>query len=713
MPSPPTITVSMHETDIALLSFDMPGKGANILSRSVLDEFSTHLDKLQKRDDLAGLVIASGKPGTFIAGADLREFAASLDVPREEVVAICRRGQSLFARLAECPFVTVAAIDGLCLGGGAELAVWCDRRVLSDQPKTEIGFPEVKLGLFPGWGGTARAPRMIGLSNAVEMITGGDSVDAWAAAAMGLADDVVAVDRLLAASIDMVRSEQVSGRYREDRKQWSRPLTISDTELGFLGATASALIREKTKGQYPAPQAALEVMLEAAGSDLDAACLLEAQRMSGLFGSPVNRALLNVFFLQERLKKDTGLSGDGIQPGKLETVGIVGAGLMGSGIAAATIKNGLPVILSDAAPDALARGLRNALEEASYNRKLGGTDAARAMELSPLLNVRFADEDLARCDLMLEAVVENAEVKQALYAKIEPRLRPDAVLASNTSTIPITRLAAKLKHPERFCGIHFFNPVRRMKLVEVIRGEKTSDATVVTAVAYAKRIGKLPIVVNDSPGFLVNRLLMQYMNEAQELLCEGVSIRDVDKAATAFGMPVGPILLYDMVGLDTALFAGRTMWEAFPKHVVASPVLPALVKAGRLGQKSGAGFFSYDNPKRQPEPDPKVDAIIAQYHRDNGGATREQITHRLFLPMLLEATRLLEEKIVRDVRDIDFGLIFGLGFPPFQGGLLFWADTIGAAKVVEMLKPFEHLGMRFQPTDYLLEMAKEGRRFYP
>jgi 3-hydroxyacyl-CoA dehydrogenase/enoyl-CoA hydratase/3-hydroxybutyryl-CoA epimerase/3-hydroxyacyl-CoA dehydrogenase/enoyl-CoA hydratase/3-hydroxybutyryl-CoA epimerase/enoyl-CoA isomerase len=327
--------------------------------------------------------------------------------------------------------------------------------------------------------------------------------------------------------------------------------------------------------------------------------------------------------------------------------------------------------------------------------------------------VRLADEDLARCDLLLEAVVENAEVKQALYAKVERHLRPDAVLASNTSTIPIARLAAKLKHPERFCGIHFFNPVRRMKLVEVIRSDKTSDETVVTAVAYAKRIGKLPIVVHDSPGFLVNRLLMQYMNEAQELLCEGVSIQNVDKAATSFGMPVGPILLYDMVGLDTALFAGRTMWEAFPDHVVASPVLPALVKVGRLGQKSGAGFFSYDNPKRRPEPDPKVDAIIAQYRRGNGELSREQITHRLFLPMLLEATRLLEEKTVRDVRDIDYGLIFGLGFPPFQGGLLFWADTIGAAKILEMLKPLEHLGMRFQPTDYLLEMAKEGRRFYP
>ncbi len=712
MPTAQTITLSMPEPDIALLTLDMPDKGANILSSSVLDELAGHLDQLQSRRDLAGLIIGSGKPGMFIAGADLREFAASLDIPKAKIVEMCRRGQTLFGRLSKCPFVTVAAIDGICVGGGAELAIWCDRRVLSDNPKTEFGFPEVKLGLFPGWGGTARAPRIVGLGNAVEMITGGESVDPAAAAAMNLASDVVPAAKLLDAAIGLVRAEQASKQYLADRERWSRPIDISETELGFLGATASALIRQQTKGQYPAPEAALETMLEAALLDVDAACQMEAEGMSKLFGSPVNAALLNVFFLNDRVKKDTGVDRKDIQPQPISSVAVIGAGIMGAGIAAANVKRKLPVALTDANAGALAKGAQNVLEEVSYSKKLNGPEVQRAVEFAPLLRTSSSDAELAKCDLVIEAIVENADVKRKIFARLEPQLKPDAILASNTSTIPITKLAEKLDRPERFCGIHFFNPVRRMKLVEVIRGAKTSDETVATAVAYAKHIGKMPIVVNDGPGFLVNRLLFPYMNEALELLCDGAEIKDIERAAKSFGMPLGPIALYDMVGLDTALYAGRTMWEAFPDRIVASPVLPALVKAGRLGQKTGAGFFSYQNKKKRAEPDPSLEPILAPYLRQRVQFSQEQLTARLFLPMLLEATRALSDNIVRDARDIDFGLIFGLGFPPFKGGLLYWADTMGAAKIIEMLKRLEHLGERAKPTPLLIEMAKEGRKFY-
>jgi 3-hydroxyacyl-CoA dehydrogenase/enoyl-CoA hydratase/carnithine racemase len=712
MPTAQTITLSMPEPDIALLTLDMPDKGANILSSSVLDELAAHLDQLEGRRDLAGLIICSGKPGMFIAGADLREFAASLDIPKKKTVEMCRRGQTLFGRLSKCPFVTVAAIDGICVGGGAELAIWCDRRIMSDNPKTEFGFPEVKLGLFPGWGGTARAPRIVGLGNAVEMITGGESIDPAAAAAMNLASDVVPAEKLLGAASGLVRAEQLSKQYLADRERWSRPIDISETELGFLGATASAMIRQQTKGQYPAPEAALEVMLEAAALDVDAACKLEAEGMSKQFGSPVNAALLNVFFLNDRIKKDTGVERKDIKPRPISSVAVIGAGIMGSGIAAANVKRKLPVVLTDAAAAAQAKGAQQVLEEVSYNKKLNGPDVQRAVEFAPLLHTSSSDAELAACDLVIEAIVENADVKRKIFARIEPQLKPDAILASNTSTIPITKLAEKLERPERFCGIHFFNPVRRMKLVEVIRGAKTSDETVATAVAYAKQIGKMPIVVNDGPGFLVNRLLLPYMNEALELLCDGAEIKDIERAAKTFGMPMGPIALYDMVGLDTALYAGRTMWEAFPDRIVASPVLPALVKAGRLGQKTGVGFFSYQNKKKRAEPDPSLAPIISTYMRERKQFSQEQLTSQLFLPMLLEATRALADKIVRDPRDIDFGLIFGLGFPPFKGGLLHWADTLGAAKIIEMLKPLEHLGDRAKPTSLLIEMASEGRRFY-
>jgi 3-hydroxyacyl-CoA dehydrogenase / enoyl-CoA hydratase / 3-hydroxybutyryl-CoA epimerase / enoyl-CoA isomerase len=708
-----SLTLTFPEADVALITFDLPGKGANILSLSVLQELAALLDQLQPRGDLAGLVIRSGKPGTFIAGADIREFVASLGAPKTEVVAMCRRGQQLFQRLSAGPFVSVAAIDGICVGGGAELASWCDRRVMSNNPKSEIGFPEVKLGLYPGWGGTVRAPRIVGLANALEMITSGEAVDARAAMTMGLASDVVAADKLLESAIGIIRAERQTGQYLKDRERCAGPLTEEPTELTFLGATASAMIQQETKGQYPAPMAALELMLETCQLSAEEALKREAEGMAQLFGSPINAALINVFFLTDRNKRDTGLDKPGVQAATVRSAGVIGSGIMGSGIAAATLKSEVPVALTDANEEALARGTKQVLEDAAYNRKTKGPDIAKTLKLAPLLSVTHREEEIATADLVVEAIIEKEDAKKALFARLEPMLKPDAILASNTSTIPITRLAAGLKRPERFCGLHFFNPVRRMKLVEVIRGAKTSDETVATAVAFAKRIGKMPVVVGDGPGFLVNRLLFPYMNEAIELLCDGASIKEIDRAATAFGMPMGPITLYDLVGLDTAVYAGMVMYQAFPDRVVASPLVPAMVKQGRLGQKSGRGFFSYQNKRGRAEEDLAVDKLIAPYRRGERKFSREELTNRLFLPMLLEATRMLEDRIVRDVRDVDLGLIFGLGFPPFKGGLLYWADTIGAAKLLEMIKPLEPLGARFQWTPLLKEMAASGKKFYP
>ena len=544
------------------------------------------------------------------------------------------------------------------------------------------------------------------------MITGGESIGALAAFKMGWAADVVPVEQLQSAAINLVRAEQAGGDYLRDREAWNQPVDISETELGFLGVTASALIRQQTKGQYPAPQAALELMLESSMAPADVARQMEAERMAKLFGTSVNASLLNVFFLTDRNKKDPGIDRPDVASRDIERVTVIGSGIMGSGISAANIKRGIPLTLTDASYDALARGGRATLEEAAFDRQLKGPSLDRTLELAPLLNLTTSDAELAANDLVIEAIVENAEVKKKLFAKLEPLLSATAILASNTSTIPITKLAAGLQQPERFCGIHFFNPVRRMKLVEVIRGEQTSDETIATAVKYAKRIGKMPVVVNDGPGFLVNRLLLPYMNEALELLSEGAEIKAIERAAKTFGMPMGPIELYDMVGLDTAVYAGRTMWEAFPDRIVASPVLPAMVKANRLGRKTGVGFFSYQNKKQRPEPDPSLADVVAPYLREHAPFTAEEITSRLFLPMLLEATRVLEDKIVRDPRDVDLGLIFGLGFPAFKGGLLFWADSVGPAKILEMLKPLQEVGARMNPTELLREMAAGEAKFY-
>lgn len=716
-----TLTLSFPEPDIALLTIDDPESSANVLSRHVLESLESHLNELDKRKDLAGLVICSAKPGMFIAGADLKEFATWLDAPKEEVSGYCRRGQSLFGRLSKGHYVTVAAIDGMCVGGGAELAMWCDRRVMTNNEKTAYGFPEVKLGLFPGWGGTARTPRIVGLSNAVELVTGGENIDAQTAALMGLASDVVAKqpddtaeDTLLTAAIRMVRAEQATGEFRHDREKWSGPLNIDDIELGFLGATASAYIQQQTKGHYPAPLAALEVMLGAAGVDVDTACQMEADEFAKLFGSPVNRALLNVFFLQDRNKKGPNLK---VEPRKINSAGVVGAGIMGQGIAAANVKRGIPVAIMDSSQEALTRGVRGVLNEVSYNKQTKGPDVARAVEFAPLVNGTLSDIELCRADIVIEAIFENREAKQHLFARLEPLLSESAFLASNTSTIPITQLAEGLEHPERFCGLHFFNPVRQMPLVEVIRGKKTNDETVAVAVAYARKLGKSPIVMNDGPGFLVNRLLLPYMNEAALMLCEGADLQKIEKAAKSFGMPMGPFTLYDVVGLDVAVHAGRTMAEAFPDRVVPAQIVPLLADLGRLGQKVGKGFFDYGPSKGGKPPKGTESDLVAKLVDDcRGGESQkfstEQIIDRLFLPMLVEATRVLEDGIVNNVRDVDLGLILGIGFPPFHGGLFFWADTIGAANIVEKLKLYSSLGKRFEPTALLTKLAASNSKFY-
>ncbi len=714
MADAPYMKLSVEDSDIAVLTLADPRGSANVLSRAVLEELEKHLNDLEKRSDLAGLVIRSGKPGVFIVGADIREFLENINAPKAQIVEMCNRGRKLFQRLSKMPFVTLAAIEGQCVGGGAELSLWCDRRIMSNDSKAMYGFPEVKLGLLPGWGGTVRAPRVVGLSNAIEMITSGESIDAKAAAAMGLISDLVPTAQLLPAAIAVIRAEQKSGEWKRDRLQWDQPIDISDTELGFLGATASAMIQGQTGGQYPAPAAALELMLGTAGVDANAAGEEEAKGMAALFGGPVNKALINIFFLTDRNKKDTGIERRDITPKPIKSVAIVGAGIMGQGIAAASLKRNLNVVLNDAVPAAISAGMQKILEDVSYDKEKRGPDAAKAVKFAGMINPATVDAEMAPCDLVIEAIIENPEAKKALYARLESQLSKDAILASNTSTIPITKLAEGLQRPERFCGIHFFNPVRKMPLVEVIRGAKTSDETVAAAVAYAKNIGKSPIVVNDGPGFLVNRLLGPYMSESLEMLCDGAEIKSIERAVKEFGMPMGPITLYDVVGLDTALYAGRVMSEAFPDRVAggAQQILSAMVKAGRLGQKSGAGFFAYKDKSGRGTPDPAAGEIIKSCARKQEKFSSEQIIARMFLPMVLEATRILEAKIVRDPRDVDLGLIFGTGFPPFKGGLLYWADTLGPAKIVEMLKPLESLGLRARPTPMLLEMAKTGRKFY-
>lgn len=708
---PDAVLLSWPEPDLALLTFDQPGKRVNLLSSSMLDALEALLEQVETRKALRGLILRSAKPGQFIAGADLREVAALQEAPREQVVSLCTRGQKLWSRLNRLPAPTIAAIDGACLGGGMELALWCDQRIVSRSPKTVLGLPEVKLGLLPGWGGTVRAPRIVGLPLAFELILTGEPIDATTAVQMGFAVDAPPEDQLLPAATGWIHQQQQDKQFLAERRRREQAVDIDPAEVDLLRMAWRERLEAESRGQHSTANRVLDLMLSTATLPVDQALSRETEAFAELFAAPTSGALLNVHFLTDRNKRDPGIDQASFSPSPIRSLGVIGAGIMGAGIAASAIRRGMPTIVTDAHREAVQRSIPHILEEATYEKSRKGSDPAQVLQLASLLT-SGAESALESCDFVIEAIVENPEVKQQLFARLEPRLPAEAILASNTSTIPITQLAEGLQRPDRFCGMHFFNPVRRMKLVEVIRGAQTSDETISRAVAMAKQIGKMPVVVNDGPGFMVNRLLFPYMNEAVELLHDGLSIEQIDRAAVSFGMPLGPIALYDMVGLDTAMYAGRTMYSAFPTRVAASPLVPAFVKRGRLGQKAGKGFFNYENTLRTPQPDPAVAKILDDYTRRSLTLSDEEVQHRLFLPMLLEATRLLEEHVARDARDIDLGLIYGLGFPTAKGGLLYWADTVGAKRLLAMLAPLESIGSRMQPTPLLRKMAETGGKFY-
>ena len=393
-------------------------------------------------------------------------------------------------------------------------------------------------------------------------------------------------------------------------------------------------------------------------------------------------------------------------------VGICGAGIMGTGIAVANVKHGIPVRIYDAAATAVERAVTAVLAEIDLPQiAQSGPDAPLSTPAALLSGCRCLD-DLASADLVIESVVENRELKQRILAQLAANLAPSAILATNTSTIRVSQLASSLPDPTRFCGLHFCNPVADRRLVEIVCGQHTSPATISAAVQYVVRIGKLPIVVQDSPGFLINRLLLPYLNEALEMVCQGAQLPHIDQAARLFGMANGPIELFDLIGIDTAMWAGRTLWEAFPERTALTPVLPALVKRGRLGQKTGRGFYRYATPESPAEIDDELSPILAPYLRRTQRFTTEEITLRLFLPILVEATRAIEDGVVGDLRDVDIGTLFGLAFPPERGGLLFWADSLGADTIVELLRQLEPLGKRMYPTQLLQTLAHSGARFY-
>jgi 3-hydroxyacyl-CoA dehydrogenase/enoyl-CoA hydratase/3-hydroxybutyryl-CoA epimerase/3-hydroxyacyl-CoA dehydrogenase/enoyl-CoA hydratase/3-hydroxybutyryl-CoA epimerase/enoyl-CoA isomerase len=723
---------------IAVITFDQPGARANVMSAPVLAELEQVVGEIEARKDLKGLILRSGKPGMFIAGADLKELGA---VSREQAPVMIKRGLDLMARIEALPYPTVAAIEGPAMGGGLEIALAFDFRVVSTHPKTELGLPETKVGLIPGWGGTQRLPRIVGPAIAVDMIATGEGAKPQRAVEIGLAFDAVPSERLMDDAARLVkeagstsqemesaaRSSVLSSQYsvldwKASRRRKQQPVGLTEEQLTYTFAVAKGGIMMKTKGQFPAPLAAAEVVEKSCNKTLEDGLRIETEAFLKLVGSPISRNLIAVFFMNQRLAKDPGvtppqsppyLGREGeVKPREVQRLGVIGAGLMGAGIAGAFIRKGLHTIMMDSVPAALEKGV-GAIQTVMQTRvEIGRMKPEEVLAALGKLTTTGSLSAMSDRQAVVEAVIENEAEKVKVYRELQEYLPAESILASNTSTISITRMAKSVRNPELFAGMHFFNPVDRMALVEVIRGEKTNDATVVTLVALAKAIGKSPIVVKDCPGFLVNRILFPYINESLVLLEEGAGPREIDRAATAFGMPMGPITLNDVVGNDTALYAGNVVNKAFADRAATTRILDELVKAGRLGQKSGAGFYSYAKDPKKGGDDPAFAAILEKCRKQARQISQEEITDRLFLPMLLEATRCLAEGIVRDPADVDMGLILGLGFPAWRGGILRWCDSLGADKVVERLKKYEHLGPRFVPTESLRRLAAEKRRWY-
>jgi 3-hydroxyacyl-CoA dehydrogenase / enoyl-CoA hydratase / 3-hydroxybutyryl-CoA epimerase len=699
------LTLEVDGDGIAWLVFDRAGTKVNLLTRAALERLDELLGEVERGaagGSIRGLVIRSGKAGTFIAGADVNEIAAVTDPLVAEKSAL--EVHAVFRRIERLRIPTVAAIDGTCLGGGTELALTCRYRLASDRPETRIGLPEIRLGIIPGFGGTVRLPRLVGLTGALDLILTGKTVAARQAERLGLIDERVPTPLLYR------RAAEVAGGTRPGAPV-KPPLgtrLLDGTPPGrmlVLSQARKRVLRE-TRGHYPAPLAALEVVRRVRGMPIDEALREEARTLGRLVASDVSKNLIHVFHLLEGAKK----AGPAAEPRAVARVGVLGAGVMGGGIGQLLAQKQISVRLKDIQAEAIASGLRHASElfaRLVRRRRLTGREAKQQLALiSPTLDY----SGFGSVDLVIEAVVERLEVKRTVLREVEARVMPDTVLTSNTSSLSITAMQEVLERPDRFCGMHFFNPVHRMPLVEVIRGERTSDEAAATVFALARRLDKVPLIVRDGPGFLVNRLLGPYLNEAAWLLVDGASIEAIDEALLDFGMPMGPLRLLDEVGLDVARHAGSTLHSAFGERMRPPEVMERLATTERLGRKGGRGFYVYRGRKEHPDEDIYGEAGLPV---ERAALPKEEIQERAVLAMINEAARVLEEGIVARPGDVDLGMITGTGFPPFRGGLLRYADTRGPAVIVARLEELARRhGPRFEPAPLLTSLAAQARGFY-
>ena len=712
------ITVARGGDDLATLTFDLQGESVNKLSSAVITELDEAVKAIQGESGLKGLMLTSAKEA-FIVGADITEFQAMFGKGGEFLESMLHQVHGIFNAIEDLPFPTVTAINGLALGGGCEVLLTTDFRVMGD--KAQIGLPETQLGILPGWGGCVRLPRLIGADNAIEWIAGGTQNKAEAALKMGAVDVVVPTEQLEEAARDILaRAHDGELDYRARRAEKQQPLKLNPIEQMMAFETAKGYVAGKAGPHYPAPVEAIKVIQKGAGEERARAQAIEAKAFAKLAMTEVAFNLVGLFMNDQVVKKKGGQYEKQARP--VKQAAVLGAGIMGGGIAYQSASKGTPILMKDIKEEAVELGLKEArkLFAKQVERKKLTTEqmAEKLSQIRPTLSYG----DFGHVDLVVEAVVENPKVKEAVLTEVEGLVGEETILASNTSTISITRLASSLSRPENFCGMHFFNPVHRMPLVEVIRGEKTSDAAVAGTVAYARAMGKTPIVVNDCPGFLVNRVLFPYFGGFSLLMAQGADFQRVDKIMEKFGWPMGPAYLLDVVGMDTAVHAGEVMAEGFPERMGSlggngdKSAIQVMFENDRLGQKNAKGFYAYEEDKKgKPKKVSDEAAIelvkgVAKESREFGD---DEIIARMMVPLCLEAVRCLEDDIVASPAEADMALIYGIGFPPFRGGALRYIDAMGVDAFVKLADGLaEELGPLYAPTDKLREMAAAGETFY-
>jgi 3-hydroxyacyl-CoA dehydrogenase/enoyl-CoA hydratase/3-hydroxybutyryl-CoA epimerase len=702
------VQLSMLDGGIALLTIDTPDSKLNVLSEAFFSEFSAALDNLETRKDVNGLIIASGKDDNFFAGADVKQIRNLQSQPAHLIYEAGKHGQAVFNRIAKLPFPTVAAVNGTCLGGGLELTLACKYRLASTNPKTQIGFPEVQLGFIPGWGGTIRLPRLIGLQEGFTLISTGNRVDARKAWKLGLVDETVAPADMIKRASEIIRVGRVNRFKPAFKVSATRKLLETKPGRAIFAKMATGQVLATTKGKYPAPLEALKVILATWTMPVDKALEVEAQAFAKLAVTSVSKALVSIFFADTESKKMP----EGVRPSvDVKTVGVLGAGVMGAGIAQAAAYAGFKVVLKDVAQEPLDKGM------ASIKALFDGLVAKRKMSQAEA-DMKFGAvqgtivySDMADCDLVIEAVVEKMVVKKAVIAELEKVITAKPfVFATNTSSLSVDEMAKAATHPENVVGLHFFNPVHKMKLVEVVRADTTSNETLALAKSFGMKLGKTTVVTNDGPGFVVNRVLAPYMREAFALLESGVPAEEIDKAATKFGMPMGPIALLDEVGLDIVSHVINVMHTALGERLAPPAMLSVIQSLKLLGKKGGKGMYLYDEKGKRAGLNPDIQAAIKAPAHSMAVST---IQDRLFLPMVNEAALCLQEGIISDPSQLDLAMIFGTGFAPFLGGVLGYADSVGIKTVYQRLDHMSKVaGDNYKPAQLIVDKAAKGEGFY-